>query len=731
MKRVLYIWMALCLFFCHVPVYAENEESGVTPETAETGQSEEIPDEEEPDEEIPEDTPAGEEAPEEQSGDEENGAEEPQEEPGEEDPEDPGEEDPEDPGEEEPADEPEPEPLSGPAGFTDRMYRIVLAREKDEAGAADWTGRLERREMTGADVAFGFFMSPEMQDRDLTDGEYINTAYLAVLDREADEEGLNTWIQVLSDGMSRLFVLAGFTNSVEFGELCQSYGIDRGTLTSPYYRDKRQAVTRFVSGMYRELLCREGEDYRIENWCRNLLTKTITAAAAVDGFFSGREYLQKETSDAVFAAQCYRVFFDREPDDAGMAVWLARLDVGMTRRSIENGFAGSQEFIRLCAKNGLTPGTVPVTAYRDRSYELTKFVSTVYRGLLGRDADVSGLETHARLLYLRNLGGKQMIRIFAESKEFQQRVLSNEEYVQVLYRGVLGRSASEAETISNVNKLQSYGRTGLLELILKSPEFKERCRKAGIQAELANPIASLDSAMSASSIAGFNGWVLTSAEADMLRTAVNTVERRGYSIGFVMLDLTSGKGISYHPDMTFYSASAIKAPYIVSLAKYNYTGFLQVRSTAEDVLHTSSNTGYANLWKTFHGATFAEFGEDANVRSAVTADMYAYLSAREMAKLWAVCDEYFNSGAAGDSVGSLCEDPNVSSIRAVIPGNVNTRSKAGWISGYGYRSSTDAGIVYASNGRYVIALLSDLPASVNDLDPVVMALHAVHSHLNN
>ena len=89
----------------------------------------------------------------------------------------------------------------------------------------------------------------------------------------------------------------------------------------------------------------------------------------------------------------------------------------------------------------------------------------------------------------------------------------------------------------------------------------------------------------------------------------------------------------------------------------------------------------------------------------------------------------FNSGAAGNSVGAMCEDPNVSSIRASIPGNVRTRSKAGWISGYGYRSSTDAGIVYASNGRYVIAVLSDLPAAVNQLDPVVLALHTVHSHL--
>ena len=51
--------------------------------------------------------------------------------------------------EQEPEEEPEPdepeepeEPVSGPAEFTDLMYRIVLEREADPSGRNDWITKL-------------------------------------------------------------------------------------------------------------------------------------------------------------------------------------------------------------------------------------------------------------------------------------------------------------------------------------------------------------------------------------------------------------------------------------------------------------------------------------------------------------------------------------------------------------------------------------------------------------
>ncbi|MDE5872278.1 MAG: DUF4214 domain-containing protein, partial [Lachnospiraceae bacterium] len=55
--------------------------------------------------------------------------------------------------------------------------------------------------------------------------EYIKVLYRAYLGREYDEEGLNTWLEQLQSGASRETVLRGFTNSVEFRGIINSFGL--------------------------------------------------------------------------------------------------------------------------------------------------------------------------------------------------------------------------------------------------------------------------------------------------------------------------------------------------------------------------------------------------------------------------------------------------------------------------------------------------------------------------
>jgi hypothetical protein len=38
----------------------------------------------------------------------------------------------------------------------------------------------------------------------------------------------------------------------------------------------------------------------------------------------------------------------------------------------------------------------------------------------------------------------------------------------------------------------------------------------------------------------------------------------------------------------------------------------------------------------------------------------------------------------------------------------------------------DAGIVYADNGPYILAILTDIPSAVDRLDPLVTVLDSIH-----
>lgn len=58
-----------------------------------------------------------------------------------------------------------------------------------------------------------------------------------------------------------------------------------------------------------------------------------------------------------------------------------------------------------------------------------------------------------------------------------------------------------------------------------------------------------------------------------------------------------------------------------------------------------------------------------------------------------------------------------------------TQSKAGWIADPDCSSTCDAGIVYADNGPYVLVVMSDLPASLESLDPLVTLLDQLHSYM--
>ena len=45
------------------------------------------------------------------------------------------------------------------------------------------------------------------------------------MDRDADGPGLSGWKRVLNEGKSREHVFDGFADSIEFANICNSYGI--------------------------------------------------------------------------------------------------------------------------------------------------------------------------------------------------------------------------------------------------------------------------------------------------------------------------------------------------------------------------------------------------------------------------------------------------------------------------------------------------------------------------
>ena len=112
---------------------------------------------------------------------------------------------------------------------------------------------------------------------------------------------------------------------------------------------------------------------------------------------------------------------------------------------------------------------------------LKELVTRFYRGCMGREPDAGGLNYWAQQLHKKKSTGAYMLEYFFNSTEFQNQGVSDEEYIDRLYRVIFNRSADGSgkkywlEILGN-----GVSRTYLLYQFGASGEFKTLCSNYGI-----------------------------------------------------------------------------------------------------------------------------------------------------------------------------------------------------------------------------------------------------------
>ena len=123
-------------------------------------------------------------------------------------------------------------PSEGAKAFATRLYKNALGREPDNDGLKYWSLALTNLEQTGIDAARLFFESDEFRYLRTSNSEYVSRLYLTFMDRYGETDGVNYWVNELTNGKTRKEVLAGFTNSQEFKDICASCGIEVGSYST-------------------------------------------------------------------------------------------------------------------------------------------------------------------------------------------------------------------------------------------------------------------------------------------------------------------------------------------------------------------------------------------------------------------------------------------------------------------------------------------------------------------
>lgn len=273
-------------------------------------------------------------------------------------------------------------------------------------GAADdnLTGTL------GADQIFGGAGSDTIKGMDGNDllcgGEWdvdfdpvaasVYRLYHAALNRSPDVPGHRDWTNSLLQGEHSLESVAeAFVNS---GEFQRNYG------------DVTDET--FVTLLFNNVLGRTPAESGLQNWT-DFLAGGATRAEVVVGFSESKEFQIVSSGGAVQMSlegqqsgwlddvyRLYQATFDRAPDRQGLENWTEALTDGMTIQQAAEGFANSKEFLK---------------TYGDLGNGM--FVQQLYRNVLEREADTSGLANWMGALS-RDWSRGEVVAAFSQSKEF-------------------------------------------------------------------------------------------------------------------------------------------------------------------------------------------------------------------------------------------------------------------------------------------------------------------------
>jgi hypothetical protein len=242
--------------------------------------------------------------------------------------------------------------------FVERLYKLCLNREPDATGIENWTTRLKNGSRDGISAVYGFCFSAEMKRRNLSNAQFVEILYKAMMDRTPDSKGKANWVERLNNGVSRAGVFKGFAESAEFTRVCESYGIAHGNVNQQWLeeRDKNFGVTMFVARCYTKALNRNYDVSGLNSWCAKInssSSKKATAIQVAKSFLKSTEFKRRNLSNSAYVDVLYQTFLGRAADSKGKASWLSKLNSGVSRDTVMAGFYNSREFTEIMAGYGI------------------------------------------------------------------------------------------------------------------------------------------------------------------------------------------------------------------------------------------------------------------------------------------------------------------------------------------------------------------------------------------
>ena len=232
-------------------------------------------------------------------------------------------------------------------------------------------------------------------------------------------------------------------------------------------------------------------------------------------------------------------------------------------------------------------------------------------------------------------------------------------------------------------------------------------------------------------IEGEDSTPLSEEQQESLAAATQNIEDGGYTVGFTLINLNTGKGIAYNLDSRVYGASSFKGPYAAYLCQHlgdndaSYPSGSEaagsgvsssIYSLIQPMILYSDNSAFSSLRNTYDSAGFAEWLNSCGVDSEIMHDThFPRYSARESALLWLHAYQYLKTNTpTAQNLASLYKQTNVSFIRSGVSDDEGVEAvlnKAGWCAGSErFTGLCDAGLIKCTDGTtYLMSTMTNSP----------------------
>ena len=209
----------------------------------------------------------------------------------------------------------------------------------------------------------------------------------------------------------------------------------------------------FAQQQYTDFLGRVPDAAGVNYWANLLNTGALTPVALVEQFINSAEFGQSVEP----VARLYLAFFGRDPDFNGLMYWAGQIRSGYPLQGVADFFAGSPEFRAMYG-----------------SLNNQAFIDLVYRNVLGRPADLGGINYWINQLAAGALNRGGIMVNFSESPEYRNATWARIDVVAA-YLGFLRRSPDPA----GLNYWQGVlwagqGMGGLINGFIGSSEYRQR-----------------------------------------------------------------------------------------------------------------------------------------------------------------------------------------------------------------------------------------------------------------